>query len=240
MKYSFADLPSHYFVNCKSTDFDASSYAQIADINDLDNRCKLRIRCLRSLSGPPKCVVSIGKIHANLAIFMRLGHQSEIHFGTNSCGVWDIRSWHGSKFILSGNNILANGVKCVLEPNSQVNIGQDCMFSDEVLIQCGSQHSVISLDDKRQINVDKSIVNIGDHVWLGRRSTIISSSRELDVGDGSILGISSTLTKSIPATSLAVGSPASVVKEKVSWSHHLRPSPDELSRVCSMFPGDQY
>ena len=235
MKYFFSDLPNHCFVNCKSTDFDESSYAEIADIKDLDNRCKLRINCFRSPSGPLKSVISIGKIHKNLSISIFLT-QSEVHFGDGSCGAWDIRSWHGSKFILSGNNIVANGVKCVLEHNSQVFIGQDCMFSDEVLIQCGSQHSVISLEDKRQINVDKSIVNIGSHVWLGRRSTVMSSSRKLDIGDGSIIGINSTLTKSIPATSLAVGSPASVVKEKVSWSNAFRCSPDELNRVCSMFP----
>lgn len=235
MKYNFADLPGHCFVNCKSTDFDESSYAEIADIKDLDNRCKLRIKRLPSPTGPPRSVISIGKISKNLTISMFLA-QSEVHFGDCSCGVWDIRSWHGSKFFLTGNNVVSNGVKCVLDRNSRVSIGEDCMFSDEVLIQCGSQHSVISLEDKRQINVDKSMVNIGNHVWLGRRSTVMSSSRKLDIGDGSILGINSTLTRSIPATSLAVGSPASVVKEKVSWSNVFRCITDELNRVCSMFP----
>ena len=68
---------------------------------------------------------------------------------------------------MSGNNVLSNGVKCVLEFNSEVFIGKDCMFSDEVLLQCGSQHAVISLDDKKQVNIDKSIISIGNHVWLG-------------------------------------------------------------------------
>lgn len=230
------DLPGHCFVNCKSTDFDESSYAEIADFKDLDGRCKLRIKCVRSPKGPLKSVISIGKIHRNLAISMMLS-QSEVHFGDGSCGSWDIRSWHGSKFFLAGKNIVANSVKCVLEHNSRLFIGEDCMFSDEVLMQCGSQHSVISLDEKRQINVDKSLINVGNHVWLGRRSTVMSSSRKLDIGDGSILGINSTLTRSIPATSLAVGSPASVVKEKVSWSSAFRCNSDELNRVCSMFSG---
>jgi acetyltransferase-like isoleucine patch superfamily enzyme len=236
VKFKFADLPGHCFINCKSTDFDASSYAEIADINDLEDRCKLRINCFQSPSGPLKSVISIGKINKNLSVSMVLA-QSEVHFGDDSCGAWDIRSWHGSKFYMSGRNIVSNGVKCVLEHNSEVSIGEDCMFSDEVLIQCGSQHAVISLDDKRQVNIDKSIINIGNHVWLGRRSTVMSSSRSIDIGSGSILGINSTLTKSIPATSLAVGSPATVVKEKVSWSNVFRCSADELNRVCSMFPG---
>lgn len=236
MKYKFADLPGHCFVHCKSTDFDSESYADIEDINDLGSRCKLRIKCFRSPSGPLKSVISIGKINKNLSVSMILT-QSEVHFGDGSCGAWNIRSWHGSRFYMSGNNVVSNGVKCVLEHNSEVSIGEDCMFSDEVLIQCGSQHAVISLDDKRQVNIDKSIISIGNHVWLGRRSTVMSSSRSIDIGDGSILGINSTLTRSVPATSLAVGSPASVVKEKVSWSNAFRCSADELNRVCSMFPG---
>lgn len=235
MKYKFEDLPGHCFVNCRPTDFDASSFAEIADIKDLDGRCKLRINCFRSPSGPLKSVISIGKINNNLSVSILLT-QSEIYFGDGSCGAWDIRSWPGSKFFLAGKNVVSNGVKCVLERNSKVSIGEDCMFSEEVLIQCGSQHSVISLEDKRQINVDRSIVNIGNHVWLGRRSTVMSSSRKLDVGDGSILGINSTLTRSLPAASLAVGSPASVVKEKVSWSNAYRCNADELDRICSMFP----
>ena len=64
----------------------------------------------------------------------------------------------------------------------------------------------------------------------------MSSSRSIDIGDGNILGINSTLSRSMPAVSLAVGSPASVLKEKVSWSNAFRCSPDELDRVCSMFP----
>ena len=68
---------------------------------------------------------------------------------------------------MSGKNVVSNGVKCVLEHNSEVSIGEDCRFSDEVLLQCGSRHAVISLDDKKQVNIDKSIISIGNHVWLG-------------------------------------------------------------------------
>ena len=237
MKFQFAELPDQCFVNCTATDFHADSYADIADIGDLKALCRLRIQLRRSPRGPQKSVISIGKINKPLRISLLLT-QSEVHFGDGSCGAWDIRSWHGSRFVLLGDNVVSNGVKCVLEHGSDVSIGKDCMFSDEVLMQCGSQHSIISLEEGRQINTGKSIIKIGDHVWLGRRSTVVSSSRMVNIGDGSILGINSTLTRSIPATSLAVGAPASVVREKVSWSNAFRCTAEELSRVSSMFRDD--
>lgn len=220
-----------------ATEFHADSYADIADIGDLGTLCRLRISLHRSPGGPQKSVISIGQINKPLRISLMLT-QSEVHFGDGSCGSWDVRSWHGSRFDLLGDNIVSNGVTCVLEHGSAVSIGKDCMFSDDVLIQCGSQHSIISLEEKRQINTDKSIVKIGDHVWLGRRSTIASSSRIVNIGDGSILGINSTLTRSIPETSLAVGTPATVVKEKVSWSNAFRCTAEELNRISSMFDSE--
>ena len=236
MKILFTDLPAEYFTNCKASDFHPGSHIAIKDANDLKNYCKLRISLINK-SGPRKSIITIGKIHKSLQLSLALTN-SEIYIGDDSVGKWQIRSWHGSKFFLSGKNIRCNGAKCIMERNAEISIGADCMFSDEVLIQCGSQHSIISLEDKRQINTDKSIINIGDHVWLGRRSTIMSSSRTVSVGKGSILGINSTLTRSIPATSLAVGAPASAVKSKMSWSFNHRCSDEELNRICSMFPED--
>ena len=237
MKLQFLDLPRQCFVNCRASDFSADSYAEIADIDDLEARCRLRIACNYSPTGPLKSVISIGKINQPLRISLMLS-QSEIYFGDGSCGLWEIRSWHGSRFSMLGNNIVSNGVKCVLEQGSEVIIDKDCMFSDEVLIQCGSQHSVISLEENRQINIEDSVIRVGDHVWLGRRSTIMCSSRVINIGDGSIVGVNSTLTRSIPATSLAVGTPARVVKERVSWSNAFRCSAQELNRISSMFCGD--
>jgi hypothetical protein len=48
-------------------------------------------------------------------------------------------------FFLAGNKVAAHGVKYNLEHASKVSIGKDCMLSDEALIQCGNQFTVILL-----------------------------------------------------------------------------------------------
>lgn len=233
MKYKFSILPDHFFQNCKVSDFDEKSYIEISDINDLQSRIKLKIILQKGIV-PNEVKIIIGKINKPL-IAQLIISRSEIEFGDGSCGLWDIRSMRGSKFILNGNNYVSNGVKCVLEPNSLVQIGKECMFSDEVLIQCGSQHSLICLDEKRQINIEKSSINIGDHVWLARRSNVNTSSRSLHIGRGSIVGLNSTLTRTIPETSLAVGCPAKIIRSNISWSNQFKANPKELERIYSMF-----
>jgi len=53
-------------------------------------------------------------------------------------------------------------------------------------------------------------------VWLADNVTILKG---VEVAEGSIVGINSTLTKSISSNVIAVGNPAKVVKDGVNWSH---------------------
>ena len=162
-------------------------------------------------------------------------NNSKIFFGDGSCGKWLVRCGYVSKFSLKGNTLNGGGIDCTLEPYSEVQIGKDCLFSSEVLIECGNQHSLISLEEIKQINTGKSCINIGDHVWLGRLSVVMASSRTVNVGNGSIIGINSTLTRTIPETSIAVGCPAKVVRESVSWSQKHICNEGELERISNMF-----
>jgi acetyltransferase-like isoleucine patch superfamily enzyme len=234
MKIPISSIPSQFFVNPGASTCHPESYLELEDPRDLDSRCNLRIVLLPSCGHTLRWSIKIGKISGSLNATLYLSN-SEIEFGPGSCGTWDIRSWHNSRFFLKGDNISCHGARCVLEHESEICIGRDCMLSDDVLIQCGSQHSIINLKDRRQLNTLKSVVAIEDHVWLGRRSTVMCSSRKLTIGRGSVLGVSSTLTKSLPATSLAAGAPARVIRESISWSNHFRCSQEEIERISSLF-----
>ena len=62
-----------------------------------------------------------------------------------------------------------------------------------------------------------------------------TTSRLLEIGSGSIVGIKSTLTRTIPETSLAVGYPAKVTRNNISWSNTFRANKKELDRIYSKF-----
>ena len=53
-------------------------------------------------------------------------------------------------------------------------------------------------------------VIIGDNVWLGEFVLVLP---DVIIGKGSIIGANSVVTKNIPAYSIAVGSPARVIKK---------------------------
>lgn len=55
----------------------------------------------------------------------------------------------------------------------------------------------------------KGGVIIGDNVWIGNNVCILPG---VTIGDGAIIGANSSVTKDIPAYSIAVGSPATIVK----------------------------
>lgn len=61
---------------------------------------------------------------------------------------------------------------------------------------------------KRQLN-SKGETIIGNKVWLGDNVVVLSG---VKIGNNSIIGANSVVTKDIPSFSIAVGSPAKVIK----------------------------
>ena len=58
-------------------------------------------------------------------------------------------------------------------------------------------------------------VRIGDHVWIGGNVTILPG---VSIGDHSIIGAGSVVTKDIPANVIAVGNPCKVIKDQKNVS----------------------
>lgn len=94
--------------------------------------------------------------------------------------------------------------------NRRVEIGQDCLISPFCYIidsDHGFQKGLPIRSQKYTINP----VVIGDDVWIGVGSAVLKG---VSIGAGSVIGARSVVTKDIPESVIAVGSPARVVKEK--------------------------
>ncbi len=106
------------------------------------------------------------------------------------------------------------GHHCYLSAKEQgvrLTIGDDCGLSRHIKIMTSDGHPIFS--QGMRINHAKDIV-IGNHVWIGDQATILKG---VTVGDGSVIGIGSIVTRSIPEAAVAAGNPARVVKEHVTW-----------------------
>ena len=61
---------------------------------------------------------------------------------------------------------------------------------------------------KREL-VSKGGITIGNNVWIGDKATVLSN---VNIGDNVIIGANSVVTNDIPSNSVAVGTPARVIK----------------------------
>lgn len=95
-----------------------------------------------------------------------------------------------------------------------ITIGKDCLFSSDVHFRTGDSHSILDMQGRR-INDSRDII-LGDHVWVGTKSTCLKGAQ---VAGHSIIGACALVTGKFdqPHSALA-GVPAKVVKTGVDWS----------------------
>ena len=89
-----------------------------------------------------------------------------------------------------------------------ISIGEHCLIGDQTQVYDCDFHELEPT--KRGTGVGEiEPVSIGDNVWIGSRVIIL---RGVAIGNNSVIGAGSIVTKSIPPNSLAVGVPAKVVR----------------------------
>ena len=108
----------------------------------------------------------------------------------------------------------------------RIEIGEDCMVAMGTCIRNSDGHAIFDTTTGLRINQPTDVL-IANHVWLGIRSLILKGAT---IGAGSIVGANSIVTGAIPAASLAVGSPARVIRQNIAWSRErtdtYQPAPD--------------
>ena len=119
-----------------------------------------------------------------------------------------------------GENSTANGIRIwLVEDNSVVEIGKDCMFSFNTSIDCSDTHSIYDCISKQILNTGK-YVKIGNHVWVGRN---VSICKNTVIPDNCVIGTGSIITKNFDKTnSIIAGVPAITKKTNINWLR-LRP-----------------
>ena len=142
------------------------------------------------------------------------GHTLKIGNGT----VWNEWGWiriedENNSVIIGDNGDFRGCFFTCSDKNTAINIGEDCLFSADVVLRTSDSHSVLDEAGER-INPGRS-VEIGRHVWIGNGANVLKGSK---VGDNSIVGTMSVVSgKTIPQGSIVAGNPAKILRGGVNW-----------------------
>lgn len=113
----------------------------------------------------------------------------------------------GGKFVHFGSNVYAN-FHLTLVDDTDIYVGDNVMIGPNVTISAGT-HPVHPELRRKQAQYNLSIT-IGSNVWIGANSVILPGVR---IGDNTVIGAGSVVTRDIPANVVAVGSPCRVLRE---------------------------
>ncbi|MGT2906463.1 sugar O-acetyltransferase [Streptococcus dentiloxodontae] len=106
-----------------------------------------------------------------------------------------------------GNDFYAN-FDCVMLDGAEIKIGDHVLFGPRVGLYT-SNHA-INAAERRSGGCYAKPIHIGNDVWVGAGSHI---NQGVSIGDNTIIGSGSVVTKDIPANVIAAGVPCKVIRE---------------------------
>lgn len=141
-----------------------------------------------------------------------------LEIGRGAClhlGRW---SWigHGSKIRVHEGEVRIGaktvmGQECTISAYQHVFIGRECIVADRVML-IDFDHGVVEVERPIRLQgIYKRDVDIGHNVWIGYGACVL---RGVRVGDNSIIGTSSVVTKDVPANAVVGGSPARLIRTR--------------------------
>ena len=131
--------------------------------------------------------------------FIRLGSKCLIN---SDCFVYS-----NGKLSIGANSFLNSHTRIVC--HEEIEIGANCLFGPFSSV-LDHNHTVDFIDGQlKREQLETAPIRIGNNVWIGEKAIVLMG---VSIGDNSVIGAGSVVTKTIPANSVAVGVPARVVR----------------------------
>jgi len=157
---------------------------------------------------------------------LEIGRRGQVDFGRF---VW---IGHGTKIRCHEGTVeigakTVMGQECTISAYKRVRIGEQCVIADRAMF-IDFDHGVVEVERPiRQQGIYTREVEVGSNVWIGYGACIL---RGVSVGDNSIVGTNSVVTKDVPANAVVAGVPARIVRmrdapERLEWSDPVEPDP---------------
>lgn len=185
------------------------------------NGLKRRVLPVRFANVPKNCRIGKGFSYLNSHL-MTLGDDAEIGVDCRWCAITTVKTFEGEQRfdprIKIGDRFYCAG-RLQIYALQEIVIEDDVLFAYNILLS-DAYHSIDRVDVpyKNQGYDRIAPIRIGRGCWIGQNVVFLPG---VTVGAFCIVGANSVVNKSIPDYSIAVGSPARVVKtfdhEKKCW-----------------------
>lgn len=120
------------------------------------------------------------------------------------------------------------GQECTISAYQHVRIGEQCVIADRAMF-IDFDHGVVEVERPIRLQgIYKRDVEVGSNVWVGYGACIL---RGVRVGDNSVIGTNSVVTKDVPANAVVAGVPARIVRmreapKELRWPRPVEPDPE--------------
>jgi len=98
-------------------------------------------------------------------------------------------------------------------PSGQIQIGNYVRIAPYVFIIAGNHRFEDTTRPIHEQGMTFAPVTVQDDVWIGAHVVVVAG---VTIGQGSVIGAGSVVTRDIPPYSIAVGSPAKVVRSRLT------------------------
>lgn len=157
-------------------------------------------------------------------------------------GVW---AWYRGRITLGLDCTVSMGDKfysgfdlqITTAEGANITFGDDVLIANQCRIRADDSHPIYDGVTGERINHSESIT-VGDHVWIGQEVFVMPGST---IGSGCVIGARSVVTRSrpVPPFTLALGSPATVHREKINWVRKHLQMNEIPETVPSIFSADE-
>lgn len=158
-------------------------------------------------------------IHAGAYLHAISTHKQPIRLTT-----WSSRQSQG-KIDIGSFCLISPGVE--ITAADHISIGDNVMIAAECVLSDSDWHGLYNRIRPFRCTAP---IQLADNVWLGHRVTILKG---VHIGENTVIGAGSVVTRDLPANCVAAGNPAKIVK-------HINPKRRMLKRAFLFQKGDYY
>jgi acetyltransferase-like isoleucine patch superfamily enzyme len=157
---------------------------------------------------------------------LQIGKRGTIRFGRFAwIGDGTKIRCHEGEVVIGAKTVL--GQECTISAYKHVRIGEQCVIADRAMF-IDFDHGVVEVERSIRVQgIYKRPVDVGSNVWVGYGVCVL---RGVAVGDNSILGTNSVVTKDVPANAVVGGIPARLLRMReaprsLRWADPVEPDP---------------